>query len=64
MNRDVPFDERAECDICGKVGACDYMGDLICYECANPTWFQKLRHRIILALSGPTRKVTAEGSGE
>ena len=33
MNRDVEFDENAVCDICGKKGAFDFMGDYICPDC-------------------------------
>ncbi len=35
MNREVPFDEIAVCDDCDKVGAFDFMGDLLCPECAR-----------------------------
>lgn len=31
--RDIPFDENAKCDECGKTGAYDFMGDLLCSEC-------------------------------
>ena len=34
-NRTVPFDDGAICDVCGKVGAYDFMGDLLCPECAG-----------------------------
>ena len=34
-DRTVPFDDEAICDICGKVGAYDFMGDLLCPECAE-----------------------------
>jgi len=33
MDRIVPFDEDETCDICGEVGAFDFMGDLLCAEC-------------------------------
>jgi hypothetical protein len=33
MDRTVPFDEKEKCDICGKMGAWDFMGDFICPEC-------------------------------
>ena len=33
--RAVPFDETEVCDNCGKVGAYDFMGDLLCPECAS-----------------------------
>ena len=35
MGREVPFDEKAKCDECGRVGAYDFMGDLLCPECAE-----------------------------
>lgn len=35
MGRDVPFDEAGICDDCGKVGAFDFMGDLLCPECSS-----------------------------
>jgi len=35
MSREVPFDEAAKCDECGKIGAYDFMGDLLCPECAE-----------------------------
>ena len=35
MNRDIPYDETAICDICGNEGAFDFMGDFICVECAS-----------------------------
>lgn len=34
-DRTVPFDEKAKCDDCGKVGAYDFMGDLLCPECTE-----------------------------
>ena len=34
-DREVPFDNDAICDACGKVGAFDFMGDLLCPECAG-----------------------------
>ena len=33
MDRTVPYDENEICDICGKKGAFDFMGDCICEEC-------------------------------
>jgi len=33
MSRDVPFDENAICDECGKIGCYDFMGDFYCPEC-------------------------------
>jgi len=35
MNREVPFDDDAICDICGHKGAFDFMGDYICESCAS-----------------------------
>jgi len=35
MARDVPFNKDAKCDECGKTGAYDFMGDLLCPECAE-----------------------------
>lgn len=35
MSRDVPYSENDICDECGKEGAYDYMGDLLCPECAT-----------------------------
>ena len=32
-SREIQFDEEAKCDICGKTGAFDFMGDFICEEC-------------------------------
>ena len=31
----VPFDPNDICDVCGKRGASDFMGDLICDECID-----------------------------
>ena len=33
MSKDVEFDKNEVCDICGKEGAYDFIGDLICPEC-------------------------------
>lgn len=33
MGRDVPYDTEATCDICGKKGAFDFMGDYVCENC-------------------------------
>lgn len=33
--RDVPFDPKAVCDICGEKGAFDFMGDLVCSQCLS-----------------------------
>lgn len=34
MSRDVPYDIEATCDICGKKGAFDFMGDYVCEGCS------------------------------
>lgn len=33
MNREVPWTEDAHCDVCGQLGAYDFMGDYICHKC-------------------------------
>lgn len=33
MSRAVPYDPEAICDICGALGAYDFMGDVICVLC-------------------------------
>ena len=45
MYRTIPFDEDEICDICGKKGAYDFMGDCICPECLgeDPTWPRRER---------------------
>ena len=35
-NREVPFNKDEKCDVCGKLGAFDFMGDLICGDCLKP----------------------------
>jgi len=35
MNREVPFDKDAKCDVCGSRGAYDFMGDYLCGQCAQ-----------------------------
>jgi hypothetical protein len=35
MSRDVPYEDDAICDICGKKGAFDFMGDYICENCSS-----------------------------
>jgi len=32
-NRELEFEENAICDICGKLGATDFLGDYFCNEC-------------------------------
>jgi len=34
-SREVPFDKDAICDRCGKKGAYDFCGDLLCPECTS-----------------------------
>ena len=31
--REVPYDPAAVCDLCGRAGAFDFMGDVICGQC-------------------------------
>ena len=33
MSREIEFDENVVCDICGKKGAFDFMGDCFCPDC-------------------------------
>ena len=33
MDRTIPFDKEEICDICGGIGAFDFMGDFLCAEC-------------------------------
>jgi uncharacterized Zn finger protein (UPF0148 family) len=35
MSREVPFDPEAICDVCGKPGAFDFMGDCVCPDCIH-----------------------------
>jgi hypothetical protein len=35
MSRDVPFNPKAVCDICGATGAYDFMGDYSCQKCTD-----------------------------
>ena len=35
MSKDVPYEENEKCDVCGKVGAYDFMGDCLCPECCE-----------------------------
>jgi hypothetical protein len=43
VSRDVPFDPDAPCEACGKFGAFDFMGDLLCDTCAGPEPTQALK---------------------
>ena len=31
--RDVPYEPNERCDNCGRLGAFDFMGDLLCPKC-------------------------------
>ena len=33
--REVPYDCDTECDVCGRRGAYDFMGDYLCTDCAR-----------------------------
>ena len=33
MSREIPFNEKAKCDTCGKFGAFEVMGDYFCEKC-------------------------------
>ena len=33
MSRTIPFDKQAECDVCHRLGAYDFMGDFVCPAC-------------------------------
>jgi hypothetical protein len=35
MDREIPYNENAECDLCGHIGAYDFMGDYLCDECID-----------------------------
>ena len=37
MDRDYPYDDEALCDICGKIGSYDIMGDYLCEDCIEDT---------------------------
>jgi hypothetical protein len=42
MSREVPFCIDEICDICGRKGAFDFMGDLYCKQCLdNPNYFKQ-----------------------
>jgi hypothetical protein len=36
-SREVPYDKDKECDVCGKLGANDFMGDYLCNDCVTYT---------------------------
>ena len=36
-DRTVPFEDKAICDNCGKIGAYDFMGEWFC--CCKSRWF-------------------------
>ena len=33
MSRNVPFEPDLPCDVCGRKGGWDFMGDIICGYC-------------------------------
>lgn len=33
MSREIEYDKDANCDICGALGAYDFMGDYVCQDC-------------------------------
>ena len=35
MNREIPFDDKGYCAVCGHRGAYDVMGDYICPRCLS-----------------------------
>jgi hypothetical protein len=35
MDREIEFEKDLKCDVCGKLGAYDFMGDYICQECID-----------------------------
>lgn len=35
MGRDVPFKSNMKCDVCGTLGAFDFMGDYMCQTCTS-----------------------------
>lgn len=35
MSREVPWAEDAHCDVCGQLGAYDFMGDYVCGKCLH-----------------------------
>ncbi|MEA3272327.1 MAG: hypothetical protein U9P90_01515 [Patescibacteria group bacterium] len=35
MNEEIIFDNEEICDVCGKQGAFDFMGDCLCPECSD-----------------------------
>ena len=36
-SREAPYDKDKECDVCGKMGAHDFMGDYLCNDCVTYT---------------------------
>ncbi len=41
-NRDVPFCKNEKCQVCGKKGAFDFMGDYVCGECIEEADYQPM----------------------
>jgi uncharacterized Zn finger protein (UPF0148 family) len=40
--RDVPYEPEELCEICGRKGAFDFMGDLICPRCMSQEEVEEL----------------------
>jgi predicted amidophosphoribosyltransferase len=36
MIREIPFEEKAICDVCGATGAFDFYGGYLCPKCSQP----------------------------
>lgn len=50
-SREVPFDKDEKCDLCGAVGAFDFMGDLLCPACAEKNTRRQRRRRMTIKRS-------------
>lgn len=35
MSREAPYEPNETCDVCGKAGAFDVMGDMYCSDCLS-----------------------------
>lgn len=35
MSREVVFKYDERCDVCGRLGAYDFMGDFLCADCSS-----------------------------
>ncbi len=51
MSRDVPFEEGLKCDICGELGAFDFMGDYYCHRCEKGC---TKCHQVMFSANGDT----------